>query len=404
MKRISFIWLSLLLATGIVANNAKGNNNHDKKVVISGYIQTQLQYGQKDASLYVGAKNENSNESFSRIGVRRGRVKLAYQEGLFSGVFQTDITEKGVALKDAYISATAPTLYNSTLRAGVFNRPFGNEIEYSSSLREAPERSDIFRALFPDERDLGAIITLQANETSTWSFLKLQAGLFAGNGINQETDSRKDFIGHLSANAIRSRLVNITLGSSYYIGGVYQSTEGVYRMTEGEFAANNSSNNIGKYAKREYFGFDTQIGIKSRIGATSIKAEYLFGTQPGSNNSSKSPNSSSITVNDIYIRSFVGGYVAFTQQIGQSPITFIAKYDWYDPNTKISGNAIGMSNTNATDIAYSTIGVGLLWQASSNIRMQAYYDFVNNEESENLTNYSANRKDNLFTVRLQYKF
>ena len=51
-----------------------------------------------------------------------------------------------------------------------------------------------------EERDLGARITLQAPKTSPWNILKLDVGLFAGNGIKSEIDNHKDFIGQLSIN------------------------------------------------------------------------------------------------------------------------------------------------------------------------------------------------------------
>ncbi|MDR3062269.1 MAG: hypothetical protein LBU57_09190, partial [Dysgonamonadaceae bacterium] len=67
-----------------------------QKLKVSGYIQTQYQQGEKDASLNVGTGNEKPGEdSFGRIGIRRGRIKFLYEDGIASGVFQLDITEKG---------------------------------------------------------------------------------------------------------------------------------------------------------------------------------------------------------------------------------------------------------------------------------------------------------------------
>ena len=145
-----------------------------QKLKISGYLQTQFQYGERDASLKVGAAN-NNNESFNRIGIRRGRIKFAYEEGNASGVFQLDITEKGVSFKDAYLNIKDPWFRTNQLRFGIFDRPFGSEISYSSSKRESTERSTIFQTLFPDERDLGGMIILKASKTSPWNFLKMEA-------------------------------------------------------------------------------------------------------------------------------------------------------------------------------------------------------------------------------------
>lgn len=130
------------------------------KLKVSGYFQTDWQFGQKDASLKVGSPRAESETSFSRFGLRRGRVKFAYTDlnlfGLATGsaVLQLDATEKGVGIKDLYFTVTDPWTGWVTLTSGVFNRPFGYEIAYSSSARETPERSTGCLTLFPEERDL----------------------------------------------------------------------------------------------------------------------------------------------------------------------------------------------------------------------------------------------------------
>ena len=82
---------------------------------------------------------------------------------------------------------------------GLFNRPFGYDIEASSSERESPERARVFPTLFPEERDLGVKLTLQGPKNTILDFLRLDLAVIAGNGIERETDSRKDFIGRLIA-------------------------------------------------------------------------------------------------------------------------------------------------------------------------------------------------------------
>ncbi len=375
-----------------------------RKLKVSGYIQTQYQYGQKDADLKVGAKRYEDEGSFSRFGVRRGRIKFTYDEGIASGVFQLDLTEKGISFKDVYLNIKDPWMGSNALRAGVFDRPFGYEISYSSSRRESPERSRVFTTLFPDERDLGGMVILQAPKTSPWSILKLEAGLFAGNGIKQENDTRKDFIGHLSANKTLGSESKIGGGFSYYNGSVYQGTNKVYKMDGSNFVLNEDASNKGKFAKREYFGFDAQFTTITLAGMTLLRGELLFGTQPGTASSSKSPNSSDLPSSDTYIRNFFGGYVMLVQDLGTLPFSAVVKYDWYDPNTKVSKNEIGLNNTNKGDISYQTVGLGLLWRINNALRLQAYYDIVSNEKTSNLADFEGNVKDDLFTLRLQYKF
>lgn len=374
-----------------------------QKLKVSGYLQGQFQWGEENASLKVGSTNEDRENSFNRIGIRRGRIKFSYEEGIAGGVFQLDITEKGVGIKDAYLSIKEPWLRTNSFKVGVFNRPFGNEISYSSSRRESPERSTVFQTLFPEERDLGAMLTLQTGKTSPLHFLKLEAGLFAGNGIKQETDNRKDFIGHLSANKSWDKF-QISGGVSYYNGSVYQGSEIVYRMNENSFVLSNNPDNKGKFAKREYIGFDAQLGIKSILGMTQLRGEYLFGEQPGGVSGSKSPNASSLPSSDTFIRNFSGGYLILVQDLGRLPLSAVVKYDWYDPNTKVSTNDIGLNNTNKGDISVNTLGFGMLWHINKSLRLQAYYEINSNEKTENLIDYKENRKDNVFTLRIQYKF
>jgi Phosphate-selective porin len=370
---------------------------------VSGYVQSQYQWGEQDASLKVGTPNENPEESFERLGIRRGRIKFTYEESIASGVFQLDMTEKGVGIKDAYLNVRDPWGGTTAFTTGVFDRPFGNEISYSSSRRESPERSTIFQTLFPDERDLGAMIALQAAKTSPWNFLKLEAGLFAGNGIKQETDNRKDFIGHLSANKSEKN-IGVAGGISYYNGSVYQGTANVYEMSGNGFVLKDSPGNMGRFARREYIGIDAQFSMNNVWGATQLRAEYLFGRQPGASSGSKSPNSSVLPASDTYIRNFSGGYAILVQNLGKLPFAAVLKYDWYDPNAQVSGNDIGLNRTAKGDVAQSTFGFGMLWNLNASLRLQAYYEINKNEKTENLAGYGSDRGDNVFTLRMQYKF
>ena len=373
-----------------------------KKLKISGYIQAQGQWGERAASMKVGTANENPEKSFNRLGIRRGRIKFTYEEGVASAVFQLDVTEKGVGFKDAYLNIKDPWCGSMALKAGVFDRPFGYEISYSSSTRESPERSTVFQTLFPDERDLGAMLVLQAPASSPWSILKLEAGLFAGNGIKQETDRKRDFIGHISLAKMWGSF-SIGAGVSYYNGKVLQSTQNVLTMKGREFVADSDESNRGKFAKREYFGLDAEFSLKSVLGQTKLHGEYLSGQQPGLVGSTKSPNAAAVT-GDTYIRDFTGGYVMLVQSLGKSPLAIVGKYDWYDPNTKISKDDVGQGGTTLADLSQNTLGFGAIWYMNVALRLTGYYEINRNEKSANVEGMTKDLKNDLFTLRLQYKF
>jgi len=391
-----------------------------KKLKVSGYIQAQWESTDTLGSLKVGAgKNPNESDSYNRFGVRRGRIKLAYEDAGNIGVIQFDLTEKGVALKDAYLSVLDPWGGYASIKGGVFDRPFGYEISYSSSRRESPERSRVFQTLFPDERDLGGMFTLQAPKTSPWNVLKLEAGLFSGNGIYLDTDSKKDLIGHLSYNKSESNL-KYGFGASFYSGSVSQANKYVYTMDGGLFKVDSTATNKNSFAKRQYVGIDAQISLESPIGLTTLRGEYLTGKQPGRSDNSSSPKSGLIPgfdtdnktakLTDTYIRNFAGAYLHLTQDIGETKHSLTFKFDFYDPNTSVSGmevgagtSASGLKKTNKTDVAYSTLGVGYLYRMNNNVRIMAYYDMNVNEKTA-VADYTKDRADNVFTLRFQYKF
>ena len=93
------------------------------KFNVSAYIQGQYQYGQEDATLKVGDKNENLDKGFNRIGIRRGRMKFEYNDGIGTGAVQIEVNDKGVSFRDLYIGIKDPWTKRSQLMAGVFNRP-----------------------------------------------------------------------------------------------------------------------------------------------------------------------------------------------------------------------------------------------------------------------------------------
>ena len=404
--------------------NVQSELNLLKRLKISGYIQAQWQLADT-----AGAVTPYSGGAFpiatdNRFAIRRGRIKFAYENEHSTYVLQIDATEKGVVLKDAYIAVKDPWAQFATLTAGVFNRPFGYEITYSSSMRESPERARIFQNLFPNERDMGAMITLQPKKGSTYDWIKLDAGLFTGNGINTGFDSKKDFIGHLYfTKANKSETFKYGGGISYYNGNVLQGTKYVY--TPGEVIdvtqpglVDSTASNKNAYAKRKYLGFDAQFSVQTPIGFTSIRAEYITGQQPGAKLVSASVATGVLNNYDTYIRNVSGGYIYFIQAIGQTKNQLVLKYDWLDPNTKVSGTEIvsksaAGKNTGLgiADIKFTTLGIGWNYRFNSQVKLTAYYEIVKNEKT-GLSPVGLNRtldtskdlKDNVFTLRLQYKF
>jgi hypothetical protein len=369
------------------------------KIKISGYIQTQYQKADSAGQSSVVGGNFASGID-QRFAVRRGRLKIAYVAPLSTFVVQLDASEGGVTLKDAYMKFTDPWKNAFTLTGGIFNRPFGYEIEYSSSVREAPERARMFQILFPGERDLGACITFNPPKTSNYNFIKFDAGVFNGTGPNaKDFDNRKDIITRLTLNkSFLNEDLRIGIGASYLLGSMLNYTnttkkqQYVWEINNGAFKKDSS-----QFSKRNFAGLETQIAYNSPIGLSQLRAEYLFGKQAGTSSSSTTP--SALNTSDTYLRNFAGYYLIYSQNLAQLPLQLVARYDVYDPNTKLSGKNV----INVGDIKYSTFGLGMIFRVDANVKITAYYDMVKNETTA-LAGYRKDLKDNVFTLRLQYKF
>lgn len=376
-----------------------------KNLKISGYLQGEWQLASA-SGIHSYAGGDFPTDANNRFMVRRGRLKFTFSNPHFHLVYQPEITEKGIALKDAYGMFTEPWLGQFSLTAGVFNRPFSYENIYSSGSRESPERARFSQILLPNERETGVMLCWK------WNDLKVEGGLFNGNAIAPDNDGRKDFIGRISySKTVKNR--QFGAGVSYYDGSVRQSTNHVF-----EFAPRNnehlsgmflkdtaSSPQVGHYAHRQYWGFDAQYSVTSVIGKTTLRAETAFGTQPGLQKSNESARTKDGLVGDLYIRKVAGGTFYLVQMLGKAPFQAVLKYDWFDPNTHVSGAEIGQNNANlgAADVRYTTWGFGLsyLWQ---NLTLTGYYDLVRNEKAPNLPGFEGDLSDNVFTLRMQVKF
>ncbi|MFA7419413.1 MAG: hypothetical protein WCZ90_06990 [Melioribacteraceae bacterium] len=377
-----------------------------KKIKLSGYIQTQFQSAEIDGISSFSGGNFSAG-IHNRFLVRRGRLKVTYDNDITNYVLQIDATEKGLGLKDAYVLFKEPWLKSFGLKAGVFDRPFGFEISYSSSSREAPERSRMFQTLFPGERDLGASF-----EYSPYipfedflSYFNFKGGLFAGNGVNAEVDNKKDFIGRLGFSVpFYEENLAIDGGVSTYIGGVKLAAgKTIYKVDNPTLA---TADTKPTYADRNYLGIDMQVYYALPIlGNFTLRGELISGKQPGGSISSSS-SPTALQTGDLYLRNFSGYYINYVQNLGDKN-QLVVKYDVYDPNTDVEGDQIGAAaaaKLGNGDIKYSTLGLGLVHYWDDNIKFVFYYDSVSNETSSKLTGFNSDLRDNVFTFRIQYKF
>lgn len=392
-----------------------------ENIIISGYMQPQFQVAQSDGAPSFAGGNF-SQFSRSRFMLRRARVKVDYlmktkenfPQALFS--FQIDATERGVIVRDMYVRLFEARKNNLSATAGLFARPFGFEVNLSSSARETPERGRMSQILMPGERDLGIMISFDPQDkTHKLRYFKLDAGFFNGQGVTGPTDfdDHKDFISRLTIKPHPINQAELSGGLSFLRGGWKNGTKYVYESGKAQngdniFVIDSSLSNLGNTAPRHYYGADLQFVVHHNWGETELRAEHWFGTQPGTAtttfNPGTIPNNNGIPL-PTYVRHFNGSFFYFLQNISNRKHQLLIKYDWYDPNIKVEKSEIGKAGTNITsaDIKFSTLGFGYVYHFNSQLKLIFYYDLVRNEITQ-LSGYTTDLKDDVFTFRIQFRF
>lgn len=369
---------------------------------ISGYIQALYQKASAPgiASYSGGDFEENVEQRFT---VRRGRFKLTHEAGLARSVLQIDATEDGVIIRDAYLRLTDPKWETFGLQAGVQNRFFGHEVVYSSSKRESPERSRLFQTLFSGERDGGILLFAQPPKGTPLGFLSVEAGFLNGSGTVADYDNNKDFVGrvHFSFEG-KSSPWELGLGASLYSGGQRQNDPVLYEIKGDDtfYTVDSTESNLGATARRRYYGAELQVSYRFPFGSSQLRTEYITGRQPGSSSSSRTPRER--PEGPTYLRDFEGAYAILVQQLGNTPLKAILKYDFYDPNKKIGGEGIDDDFTEG-DLLYRTWGYGLAWEYDKHVTFTAYYEDVENEATR-LEGFTGDISDNVLSLRIQYRF
>jgi len=355
---------------GVEERLATAESSLDKltKIKLSGYIQAQwINYEQ--SSVY-------PNNYFM---IRRARIKFTYEpvNGI-NFVLQPDFAPGNITIKDAYVQANDPWLKTFSLWAGKFNRP-NYEVEYSSSNREVPERSRVIRAIYPDERAIGAKLEINPQKFP----LKVQLAIFNGNdglsiinptfnygtmafdnpsavGQNIDFDNYKDFMGRVTYSFKFGKRVGLTIGANGYFGQIKANSTD---LLNSDYSYNKSLSSIGKGAPKQWVGFEGQL-YWDLLGGLAVKGEYIWGVNstPGYSVSNKVTTSSMAAKNDTLTitnltttynysapaisKKFSGWYVYVVKNIGKRN-QIAVRYDNYNPNTALGADQIGTAKYDA---------------------------------------------------------
>lgn len=389
----------------------------------SGYMQPQFQVAQSNgtqAEYQGGNFGEYSN---NRFRLRRGRLRADYmilnddKSPSTYFVLQFDGTEQGVNIRDfwgRYYESKWKILY---VTLGLSGRPFGNELQLSSSNREAPERGRMSQILMKTERDLGATFTFNPR----WKDAKLKnfvldLGIYNGQGLAGpgEFDNSKDIIARLSHKVYKIENIGLSIagGISTLQGGLNHRLPVSYKMENlngsWNMVKDSSVNTVNKVAPRRYYGADIQLSTSTKSWKSELRAEIISGLQSATATTSTTPGSYPVDSKSVplpyYTRNFNGAYFTYVQTLNSTDNQLIFKYDWYDPNSKVNGMDISASKgLTAADVRFDTFGFGFLHHFNPHFKAVLYYDVIKNESTQ-ISGYTDDRKDNVLTLRTQFYF
>jgi len=381
-----------------------------KKIKVSGYIQINYEKTENAKGLFANPYYGKDDEIQSRFRVRRSRLKVVYDGGLTEYVLQGDFSNGGFTIKDAYLEFKEPWKKLFALKAGVFNRPM-YEVEYSSSQRESMERSTLCRTLYPDERDLGAMITFHDDD-----LFKLQLAGFnntfkgdikqpEGPYFNTEPlyfmariTKSLDFkdLGMALDFGAHARFGNVeTPGDRKYVFASNQAITGNVKKTD--LTALDAHSKIG----RNWFGVEAQF-YWDFLGGMKLMGEYIMGSDLNEFNDQinviNGPADTTKNVGVVRKRDFNGFYVMLVKNIG-TDFQVAAKYDAFNPNTALTSD----EKTNKNELAVNTLGFGIHNYSFTHIRLSLWYDINKTATTTGSLN-PTSLPANLLTFRAQVKF
>jgi hypothetical protein len=217
--------------------------------------------------------------------------------------------------------------------------------------------------------------------------------------------------------------VQIDLGASFDYGGIPQKGDSVLKTTDGvtRAVANDETGGMAGWGNRKNFNVESQIFLDLLpFGGTIIKGEFLTGSRPTAGSAATgataaigkgSQGQDSVIVKAgsaaklLQIRNQMGYYAYLIQNVSNW-LQVVAKYDYYDRNTDMSGDQV----KSFSDAATGVLGLGAHFFVA-NMRFSLWYEIPTYAKNEVAARDSKGEilstddvKDNRTTIRVQYKF
>ncbi len=388
----------------------------DPSVRFSGY--TQIDFVLHDQS----SQNEidyatNTPLNQDRFTLRRGHVRVDVEQGLISGALELDAnTTNGPQVRpiDAEVAVHWPAQPNeklptASLSAGLMKIPFGFEVPELDYVRPFLERSNVARALFPGEFDLGAEARL------SYRFLDLAVALMNGHPIGDRVfpalapDAHKEIVGRVGARTEIVAGVAFDFGISADTGrGFHEGTpstkdvlvwrdengDGVVQATEVQVIPGSSATASQEF-NRFAVGADARFGVHLIPGyGFDLRAEVVRASNLDRGLEPADPIGAGYDLREL------GWYVGATQELTKYGLIGL-RYDRYDPDQDAREQSA--AQVVPRDRSYSTLAL-LAMLRYGRARLSFEYDVNRNELGRDASGAPTNLKSDAATLRGQVVF
>jgi len=378
---------------------------------VTGYFQAQYETHQdSEDQLAIGGAPLNQD----RFVLRRARLKLE-RDWAYGGVmFEVDAnTVHGPAFvaQHAEISLAYRDEHHHPfiqLTGGLFDNPFGWEVVESPRDRPFMERSFASRGFFPAEPDLGVRLSGQV------AWFRYSVAVVNGQPLGdrtgfvlQDPNAHKDIVGRVGVAVDTSPAVQIRGGVSVLNGKGFhagsdptkntlvwkdsnengQLDNGEERAAPGTAAV--PSQNFDRWA----LGADLELELHARFGTTKLTGEVTAGSDMDRNVFIADP----ITTG--YDERELGGYVSLIEEFAFGMIAGF-RYDTYNPDSDfLDSSRLGKFIPSSETV--TTYAPLLGFQFPHHARLVAEYDFIQDALARDAEGVPTDKKNNIFTVRLQ---
>lgn len=382
----------------------------------SGYVQVDWVV---HSQLSQNEVNHSSNSPLNqdRFTLRRGRLRAEAQHHWYGAALEVDAnTTNGAQLRpiNAEVNVHWPEPraqrgFNIWASAGLIRIPFGFELQESNTTRPFLERSQMLKALFPGEYDLGARLGVE------FHFMELSLAAMNGHPAGDRAypllapSRNKDILGRLGAAIDVSDHVQMHVGISAEAGTGFHTGapttkdqltwrddngDGIVQATEIQVIAGTSGSASSTF-KRHAVGADATLGIRWHpLGVLALRAEIISAVNLDRGVEPADPVDAGYDLREL------GWCLGVSQEI--TPYAMIGvRYDRYNPDKDAAEQEA--ARLVPADRSYSTLAL-LAMARYESARISVEYDRNGNALGRDASGAPTTLKSDTVTLRGQVVF